>query len=309
MSHFEDTKQNHKHNNEYNDYQVIEKIEIVPNIYKFKVYAPKIAKKAKAGQFILVMSHETAERIPLTLSDWDDEKGTISFFVQEVGLSTTKIVFLHENDQFLSIVGPLGKPAYIKNFGTVILGGGCYGIGAILPIVKELKKLGNTVLTIIEGRSSYLLYLEKELKKYSDEIIMGTKDGSTGIKAYISDIIEELLESGKKVDHIKVIGCVVTMMRAAKVTKRHNIETMVTVSTIMIDGTGMCGGCRLKYDGESAFACVDGPEFDAHKIDWDDLLNRKQSFIKEEMLAFQNFSPECRDLEEKYSIDKSKGEK
>ncbi len=281
------------------EYKIIEKVECVPNIHKFVVTVPDIAKKVKSGQFILVMVDEKSERIPFTLADWDEQKGTITFFVQEVGLSTTKMAFMNVNDSFYSIVGPLGEPAYVDKFGTVVLGGGCFGLGAIYSIAKRMKKLGNYVITILEAKNESRLYFEDEFQAISDEIIIVTSDGSRGKKGHIYDVLEEMIVlKGRNIDHIKVIGCNVMMSKVAKLTKEiGDIPTYATVSTIMVDGTGMCGCCRLTYDGKTRFACVDGPEFDAHKIDWDELIGvRNTSYIREESLSLQNFSPQCRSL-------------
>ncbi|MHA1995020.1 MAG: sulfide/dihydroorotate dehydrogenase-like FAD/NAD-binding protein [Candidatus Hodarchaeales archaeon] len=280
-------------------FEILKKEEFVPNFYKLDIAVPGIAKKAKAGQFILVMVDKQSEKIPLTLLDWDEEKGTISFIVQELGLSTSKMAFMEEGDSFYSIVGPLGEPAYLENFGTVVLGGGCYGVGAVFPIAKGLKALGNYVITIIEAKNENLLYYEEEYKTVSDEVILVTTDGSKGERGHIYDVLDNMIEVQKrKIDHIKVIGCNVMMSKVSKLTKEKGaIPTYATVTTIMVDGTGMCGSCRLSYDGKTKFACVDGPEFDAHKIDWDELIQvRNTSYITEETLGLQNFSPECRSL-------------
>ncbi|PWI49241.1 ferredoxin-NADP reductase [Candidatus Heimdallarchaeota archaeon B3_Heim] len=280
-------------------FEILKKEEFVPNFYKLDISVPTIARKAKAGQFILVMVDERSEKIPLTLIDWDKEKGTISFIVQELGLSTSKMAFMEEGDSFYSIVGPLGEPAYLENFGTVVVSGGCYGVGATYPIAKRLKELGNHVITIIEAKNENLLYYEEEFKTVSDEVILVTTDGSKGERGHIYDVLEHMIESQqRKIDHIKVIGCNVMMSKVSKLTKEKGaIPTYATVTTIMVDGTGMCGSCRLSYDGKTKFACVDGPEFNAHKIDWEEIIHvRNTLYISEETLSLQNFSPECRSL-------------
>lgn len=279
-------------------YNIVKKYECVPNIHKLIISVPEIAKKAQPGQFVLVMVDEKSERIPLTIADWDVTTGTITLFVQEVGLSTTKFAFMEEGDSFFSIVGPLGKPAYLDKFGTVVLGGGCFGIGAIYSIAKKLKKLENYVITIIEARNDWLLYLEDEFQSISDEVIVTTSDGSKGSKGYIYDVLDNMITEGREIDHIKVIGCNVMMSKVSALTKeKGSIPTYATVSAIMVDGTGMCGACRLTYDGKTKFACVDGPEFNAHKIDWEELIQiRNTTYIQEETLAFQTHSPQCLSL-------------
>lgn len=279
-------------------YNIVKKYECVPNIHKFIVSVPGIAEKAQPGQFVLAMVDKKSERIPLTLADWDVEAGTITLFIQEVGLSTTKFAFMGEGDSFFSIVGPLGKPAYLNKFGTVVLGGGCFGIGAIYSIAKNLKKLGNYVIAIIEARNDCLLYLEDEFQSISDEVIVTTSDGSKGSKGHIYDVLDKMVAEGRKIDHIKVIGCNIMMSKVSALTKeKGSIPTYATVSAIMVDGTGMCGACRLTYDGKTKFACVDGPEFDAHKIDWEELIQiRNTTYIQEETLSLQTHSPQCLSL-------------
>ena len=279
-------------------FKIHHKSEFTLNIYKFVVSVPKIAQKAQAGQFVLVMVDEKSEKIPLTLVDWNGEKGTIAFFVQELGMSTSKMAFMEEGDSFYSIVGPLGEPAVVDNYGTVVVGGGCFGVGATYPIVKKLKQLGNYVITIIEAKNENMLYFEEEFSSISDEVILVTSDGSKGESGHIQDVIDNMIADGREINHIKVIGCNVMMSRVAALTKEKGaIPTYATVTTIMVDGTGMCGSCRLTYDGKTKFACVDGPEFDAHKIDWEELIGvRNTSYISEEAISMQNFSPQCRSL-------------
>lgn len=280
-------------------FKVLHKSEYVLNIYEFVVVAPAIAKKANPGQFILAMVDEKSEKIPLTLVDWNEEEGTITFYVQELGLSTSKMAFMEEGDHFYSIVGPLGEPAYVENFGTVVVGGGCFGVGATYPIVKKLKEMGNYIITIIEAKNKNMIYYEDKFKPISDEIILVTSDGSKGEVGHIYDVLETMIDSQQReINHIKVIGCNVMMAKVSKLTKeKGGIPTYATVSTIMVDGTGMCGSCRLSYDGKPKFACVDGPEFDAHKIDWEELIHvRNTTYISEETLSLQNFSPQCRSL-------------
>ena len=281
------------------EYRIVEKNECVPNIHKMVVHVPNIARKIEPGQFILVMVDEKSERIPLTLADWDTDLGTLTFFVQEVGLSTTKMAFMEVGDSFYSIVGPLGEPAYVDKFGSVVVAGGCYGLGAVYSIAKKLKELGNYIITILEAKNESFLYFEEEFKAISDEIVTVTSDGSKGMHGHIYDVLEEMISFQKrKIDHIKVIGCNVMMSKVARITKEiGDIPTYATVSSIMVDGTGMCGACRITFDGKTRFACVDGPEFDAHKIDWEELIGvRNTSYIREESLSLQNFSPQCRSL-------------
>ena len=262
-------------------YEILNKTEEVPNVYRIEIYEPDIAKKAKPGQFIILMSDEVSERIPISIADTSDE--TITVFVQEQGISSAKIANMQAGEVFYSVVGPLGLPAVIDNFGTVLLGGGCYGIGGIYPLAKALKKAGNKIITILEARSSYLLYFEEEFKVISDELFVATSDGTKGFTGQVHDVVDILVnERNYKFDHAKFMGCTFMMMNCSNATVPYKIPTMVALNAIMLDGTGMCGCCRVSVGGETKFACVDGPEFDAHKVDWDELMNRNKTYLHEE---------------------------
>ncbi len=280
-------------------YEIINKIEEVPNVYRIEIYEPDIAKKAKPGQFIILMSDEVSERIPISIADTSDE--TITVFVQEQGISSAKIANMQAGEVFYSVVGPLGLPAVIDNFGTVLLGGGCYGIGGIYPLAKALKKAGNKIITILEARSSYLLYFEEELKTISDELFVATSDGTKGFTGQVHDVVDILVnERNYKFDHAKFIGCTFMMMNCSNATLPYKIPTMVALNAIMLDGTGMCGCCRVSVGGETKFACVDGPEFDGHVVDWDLMMKRKGSYLQEEMMAYQKDPHVCKALEQLY---------
>lgn len=267
--------------------QIVKSEEVVPNVHLIEIDAPRIAKKAKPGQFIIVMADEVGERIPLTISDWDAEKGTITLYMLEAGISTMKIAKLGEGDHLYSLVGPLGKQTEIKNYGTVLLGGGCYGIGAIYPLAKALKAAGNRVITVIEARSGFLFYLQKELADVSDALYTCTSDGTEGTKGKVADVVETLVKDEKPIDLAYFVGCTFMMMQSAKATRPFDIKTLVALNSIMVDGTGMCGCCRVSVDGKTRFACVDGPEFDGHQVDWEELFQRKGVYMPDEMLAFQ----------------------
>ena len=287
------------------EFKVVSNKEIVPNIYQMVIRAPLIAKKANPGNFIIIMKDEKNERIPMTLSDWDDKKGTITIYFEEKGYSTKELSEIKDGDYLYSVVGPLGNEIEIKKFGTVLLGGGCYGIGAIYPIVKELKLIGNKVIIILEARNKNLFYLEKEFEDIADEVIYCTSDGSKGLKGKISKGIQYAIKHNNKIDVSFFVGCKYMMMEASEITKNLKIPTFVSLNTIMIDGTGMCGGCRLsliKDDKKiTKFACVDGPTFDAHLVDWDELIERGIRFKEPEILVYQNDS--CKALE-KYKSSK-----
>ena len=281
-------------------YEIVDKIEEVPNVHKLVIKEPKIAQKAKAGQFIIVMVDEYSERIPLSIAD--TSKDTFTVFVVELGISTAKIAKMNKGDSFYSVSGPMGKPARIENFGTVVVGGGCYGVGAIYPIAKALKEAGNKVITIIEARSSYLLYYEEELRAVSDEFHIATSDGSLGTKGHVQVVLDKLIKNDYIIDHAKFIGCTYMMLNCSHTTLPYHIPTMVQLNAIMLDGTGMCGCCRVSVGGETKFACVDGPEFDGHKVDWDELTKRKASYLEEEMISYQESPHICRSLVEIYGV-------
>jgi NAD(P)H-flavin reductase len=270
--------------------RIVKTEEVVPNVHRIEIDAPRIAKKVQPGQFVIVMADEVGERIPFTISDWDTEKGTITLYMIEAGISTMKIAKLRPGDSLYSIVGPLGKKTEIKKYGTVLLGGGCYGIGAIYPLARALKAAGNRIVTVIEGRSSFLIYNRKELAAVSDELHYSTSDGTEGTKGKVANVIEQLLEKNITVDLAYFVGCTFMMMQSSNATKPHDIKTLVALNSIMVDGTGMCGCCRVSVGGQTKFACVDGPEFDGHKVDWEELFQRKGVYMPDEILAYQYHS-------------------
>ncbi|MCD6464982.1 sulfide/dihydroorotate dehydrogenase-like FAD/NAD-binding protein [Candidatus Bathyarchaeota archaeon] len=268
-------------------FMVLSKEELAPQIKRIVVSAPLIAKKAKAGQFVILRVDERGERFPLTLVDWNPDKGTITLIFQEVGVSTRKLGKLNSGDYIEDIVGPLGNPTEIDKYGHVAVVGGGVGTALIYPWVRSLKKAGNHITTIIGARSANLLLLEKELSELSDEIYVSTDDGTKGVKGFTSDVLKSLLEKGKKFNLVMAAGPVPMMRAIAEVTRPYGIKTIVSLNPIMVDGTGMCGGCRVTVGGETKFACVDGPEFDAHKVDFRELMNRLRTYQEEERIAFQ----------------------
>ena len=267
-------------------YKILSKSEIVPNVHKLVLEAPDIAEKAKPGQFVILMIDEEGERLPFTLSGWDAKAGTITIYFLEVGLSTMQLVRF-KGDELFAVIGPLGKPTPIKRFGTVVIGGGCYGIGGIYPIAKAMKKAGNKVVTIIEARSSYLLFNEEELRKVSDKFIVATSDGTKGEKGKVHDVIESMVNQGGKIDRAYFIGCLFMMMNCFNTVQPHDITTFIALNPIMVDGTGMCGCCRCSVDGKTKFACVEGPIFEAKEVDWDQLFKRNASYNQPEAMIYQ----------------------
>ncbi|UCG27439.1 MAG: sulfide/dihydroorotate dehydrogenase-like FAD/NAD-binding protein [Bacteroidales bacterium] len=265
--------------------EIIERIQLVPNIHTCTVKAPEIARKALPGQFVIVIPDEYSERIPITIADWDKKAGTVTFVFVEIGSSTQRLAELNTGDKVYSFTGPLGKPFELNKFGTVALIGGCYGIGGIYSAAKALKKKGNKVISYSEARSKFLLYWNDKLEEASDEVRYATTDGSEGMKGHAWDSLRHNLEEGEKIDYIIAVGCTFMMYKIAEVTGIFNVPTIVSMNPVMIDGTGMCGACRIVVDDQTKFACVDGPHFDAHKIDWDIVMSRRKAYFEEEIIS------------------------
>ena len=261
--------------------------EVVPNVHRLVLEAPLISKKAKPGQFIIIIPDEEGERTPFTLSDWDAEKGTITIYYLEAGVSTLKLTDMKVGETVYTLVGPLGRPTEIEKHGTVLLGGGCYGLGAIYPLARAFKEAGNKVIGLIEARTAYLIYNEEKLLEVVDELIICTADGSRGVRGHVADALPGLLEKGEKIDHAHFVGCTFMMMISSEATKPHEIPTVVSLNALMVDATGMCGCCRVIVGGTTKFACVDGPDFDGHAVDWKNLFARTGAYVAEENLAFQ----------------------
>ncbi len=267
--------------------KILEKEEVVPNIHKLVLEAPKIAKKVKPGQFVIVIPDEYGERTPFTVADWDAERGTITIFFLEVGVSTMKLAKMKEGDCLFTLVGPLGRPTKIEKYGTVVLGGGCYGLGAVYPLARAFKEAGNKVIVVTEGRTKYVLFNLDKIREVADEVLITTSDGSLGIKGHAHDAVKILVERGEKIDHAHFVGCTYMMMTSSNATKEWNIPTVVSLAALMVDGTGMCGCCRVLVGGETKFACVDGPDFDGHLVDWDMVAKRQGAYVLDENLAYQ----------------------
>ena len=274
-------------------YKILQK-EALSEVNKLMVVeAPEITRKAKAGQFVIVRIDEHGERIPLTIADYDKDAGTITIIFQEVGKSTMQMGTLEVGDEFATFAGPLGHPTEIENYGTVVCIGGGVGIAPIYPIARALKKAGNTVISIIGARNKGLLFWEDKMQAASDELIVCTDDGSYKRKALVTEPLKELLEQ-RKIDHVWAIGPAIMMKFCAATTEPFGVPTTVSLNTIMIDGTGMCGGCRVQLSDGAKFVCADGPEFDAHQVDWDLLLARQRFYLDEEKQAVEKWEHECK---------------
>lgn len=273
--------------------KIVTKEKLSEYIYRLRVEAPFIASSRKAGHFIIARTGKLGERIPLTIVDSDTEKGTIDLVIQEVGVSSKKLCALQEGEYITDLVGPLGKPTKVGKVGTVLACCGGVGAAPILPIVKAFKEAGNKVITILAARNKDLLILKKELADYSDEFIVMTDDGSEGRKGLITAGMEEVI-SREKVDECIAIGPGIMMKFCALVTQKHKIATMVSLNAIMVDGTGMCGACRVTVGDETKFTCVDGPEFDAHKINFDEFLMRLNGYKNEEQELLKEFNHSCK---------------
>lgn len=270
-------------------HRIITKKKIAPDIISLDVEAPLIAKRAKPGQFVIVMTDERGERIPLTIADYDRKKGLVRIVFVVVGKTTAKLSLMNEGDKLFSFVGPLGKPSKIDNYGTVVTVGGGTGIASIYPITRTLKEAGNKVIAIIGARTKDLIIMEEEMRKASTELLVATDDGSYGRKGFVTELLKEVLREKKNVKKVWAIGPAPMMRAASEVTKPYGIETIVSLNSIMVDGTGMCGTCRVTVNGETKFVCVDGPEFNGHLVDWSEFMNRLARYEQQEKLSFEAY--------------------
>lgn len=269
--------------------RIVTKEHLAKEIVRMVIEAPEIARKRKPGQFIILRINETGERIPLTIADSDTDAGTITIIFQVVGKTTMMLRDLNEGDQIADLVGPLGNPTHVEKVGVVCAIGGGVGTAVIYPIAKALKEAGNQLISIVGARTKDLLILTKEMGAISDRLLVSTDDGSYGIHGFVTDVLNQLLEEGLNIDVVFAIGPLPMMRAVCNVTKANNLKTIVSLNPIMIDGTGMCGGCRVTVGDDSKFTCVHGPEFDGHEVDWDGLGKRLQVYLPEEEKARQNY--------------------
>ena len=259
---------------------------IVPNLHLLTVEAAAVAREAKPGQFVIFRAEQDGERIPLSLSDWDEAAGTISVIVMNVGSTTGRLAALAAGDDVPTVVGPLGNPTEIDAYGTVLCVAGCYGIGSIYPIARALKARGNRVLAVVEARSSFLCYWEGRLRQVADRLFFITRDGSKGLRGHVGRL-GEILRAEEPVHRVIINGCTFLMKRGCDATRPFGIKTIVSLNPIMIDGTGMCGVCRVSVGSKTRFACVDGPDFDGHEVDWAELLQRRKTYLREETIPLR----------------------
>lgn len=262
--------------------RILENKMLVPNLHQVILQAPEIAQAAQPGQFVILRVEEEGERIPLTISDWNIEKGTITLVYLNIGRTTQKLAFLPAGSSIPTLAGPLGNAMEIDTFGHVLCVGGCYGIASIFPIARALKEKGNRVTVVLEARSSYLFYWREKYKKVADQIILITRDGSQGLTGHIDNLPGIMRAFDIPPDRIVINGCNYLMKRGSEESLPYHIKTLVSLNTLMIDGTGMCGVCRVTVNSATKFACVDGPHFDGHEVDWEELAKRRQAYLCEE---------------------------
>jgi ferredoxin--NADP+ reductase len=267
--------------------KIIEKVALSENVVKMVLEAPAIARKRKAGQFIVLLMDEKGERIPLTIVDSDPEKGTITIIFQVVGKTTAAMAGMNVGDHFSDVQGPLGNPTDIRKIGQVVCIGGGVGVGVVYPLAAALKQAGNRVISIIGARTKDLLILEEEMKQVSDRLIVATDDGSYGVHGFVSTVLQKLIDEGEKIEEVFAIGPVPMMKVIANLTRPHGIKTVVSLNPIMVDATGMCGACRVSVGGKTRFTCVDGPEFDGHQVDFDLLTSRLRMYCDQESVAYE----------------------
>jgi len=274
-------------------YQIIAKKTLAPAIHEYEILAPRVAKKAKAGQFIIVRVDENGERVPLTIADFNRETGTVTIVFAEVGYSTKKLGRLKAGDAIQDFVGPLGTPSHIEKFGKVVMVAGGVGVAPVFPIAREMKAAGNHVVGIMGARNKELIFWEDKMKEACSELLVTTDDGSYVRKGFVTDVLREYIENEGKPDLVVAIGPLPMMRAVANLTREYEVKTVVSLNSIMVDGTGMCGACRVTVGGETRFVCVDGPEFDGHKVDFEEQLMRSRKYRTEEQHALERGNCGC----------------
>ena len=274
-------------------YKILERQDLSPNVHLFKIEAPEVANKAQPGQFVIVRIDEKGERIPLTFADWDTKTGTVTIVFAEAGATTCRLARLDAGGYIENFVGPLGIPTHIEKFGTVVCIGGGIGVAPVTPIARGLKKAGNRVLSIMGARTKDLLFWENNLGASSDELTVCTDDGSYGRKGLVTEPLKEILASGQKIDRVIAIGPVPMMKFCSLTTQPFGVKTIVSLNPLMVDGTGMCGCCRVSVNNATKFACVDGPDFDGHQVDWNLMTTRAKGYAEEEKISLERWQCQC----------------
>jgi len=274
-------------------YEILLREDLVPNVHLYKIAAPDVAKKAQAGQFIMIRIDEVGERIPLTIADWDAGEGSVTVVVMEVGTTTRRLAELGTGDFIRDFVGPLGVPTHIDKYGHVVCVAGGFAVATIYPIARAMRQAGNKVTCILGARNKDLLFWEDRLRTVSDELVVTTDDGSYGRKGLVTEPLKELCEVDGQVDRVIAIGPSIMMKFSALTTQPFGVPTIVSLNPIMVDGTGMCGCCRVSVDGVTRFVCVDGPDFDGHQVDWDLLLARQKTYLPEENDSLERYQCQC----------------
>jgi len=263
--------------------KILDQRRLVPNLHLLEVHAPEVARKCRPGQFVIIMPDERGERIPLSIADWDAERGSVTAVFLVVGTSTRKLAALKAGDEVPVFVGPLGRPSEIAAFGTVVLAAGCFGIGALWPTARALKAAGNRVIALIDAKADYLVYWKDRYLSVCDRVLFSSRDHALASKDFIPRPLEDTLKAEAPVARVIAVGCTYLMYACAQATRPLGIKTIVSLNPIMVDGTGMCGACRCTAAGKTKFACVDGPDFDAHEVDWEELFMRRKSYFDDEV--------------------------
>jgi ferredoxin--NADP+ reductase len=264
--------------------KILARQRLVPNLHLIEVHAPEVAKKCRPGQFVIIMPDEKGERIPLSLADWDVERGSVTSVFLVVGTTTRKLAALKAGDEVPVFVGPLGRPSEIDRFGTVVLAAGCFGIGALFPVARALKAAGNRVVALLDAKADYLFYWKDRYRSVCDKVLFSSRDHAVApTKDFIPNPLVDVLKAEEPVSRVISVGCTYLMYASSQATKPLGIKTIVSLNPIMVDGTGMCGACRCTAAGKTKFACVDGPDFDGHQIDWDELFMRRKAYFDDEI--------------------------
>ena len=272
---------------------ILSRDKLAPGIHVMRIAAPAVARKAQAGQFVIIRVDERGERIPLTIADWDRDGGSVTIVFMEAGKTTRQLATLKAGDSLATFAGPLGLPTKVERFGTVVCVAGGFAVATIVPIARALREKGNKVISIMGARSKDLLFWEDRLGNVSDQLIVATDDGSYGRKGVVTEPLKELLESGQRIDRVIAIGPSIMMKFCAKTTQPFGVKTIVSLNPIMVDGTGMCGCCRVSVAGVTKFACVDGPDFDGHEVDWDLLFARQRTYLDQEKQSLELWEQGC----------------